>query len=130
MGDLFFVIKMTVYTLILVILMQIKIGSTTLEQKVIEVTHHSQLAGYLQEVAQGAATFVGNQYTRLTGKIKKTPFVEKYSSGQKPGERLKHQWKSLQKSIRDKWKDHEATQTRKTEKSSLENQPPSPPEDQ
>lgn len=102
MGDLFFLLRMTVYTLIFVMIMQVKIGETTLEQRVIEVTHHSQMAGLLQGVAQGAATFIGNQYDRFTGHFH-SKYIEQHSKSQRPGHRLKAQLRELKKSINKKW---------------------------
>lgn len=102
MGDLLFLLKMTVYTVVIVILMQVKIGPTTLEQKVIEWTHHSQLAGVLQNVASGATTFVGVQYRNLTGHVK-SRFVERNSASQIPGQRLKVKISEIKKSLNENW---------------------------
>lgn len=106
MGDLLFVIKMTIYTLILVVILQVKIGPTTLEQKLYNLTHQSQLAGAIQGVAQGAATFIGVQYNRATGHLK-SKFIKQHSSDQRPGERLKVKLNELKKSINDKWEQSE-----------------------
>lgn len=106
MGDLFFLIRMTVYTLIFVMIMQIKIGTSTLEQKVIHITHESQMAGVFQNIAQGAATFIGVQYNRATDHLN-SRYIEQHSSAQRPGQRLKTQLKELKKSINKKWEDAE-----------------------
>ena len=106
MGDLFFLIRMTIYTLVFVMFLQIKVGDNTLEQKVIEFTHHSQIAGTMQSVAQGAATFVGIQYNRATSHLN-SKYIEQHSKTQRPGNRLKNQLQELKKSINKKWEEAE-----------------------
>ncbi len=104
MGDLFFVVKMMVYTLILVVILQVKVGPTTLEQKLQRLTHQSELAGTLQEVAQGAATFLGAQYNRLAGQIN-SKYIQKHSASQIPGQRLNNKLRELKQSINQKWEE-------------------------
>ncbi len=118
MGDLFFLIKMTIYTVIVVILLQVKVGPTTLEQKLQELTHHSQLAGHIQGVAQGAAHFIGVQYNRITGHVQ-SKYIEQHSSSQRPGERLNVKLKELKKSLNKKWEKAEESID-----SELSDQPP------
>ena len=103
MGDLFFLIKMSIYTVIIVIAMQVKIGPTTIEQKVIEFTHHSQLAGNLQQVAQGAASFIGVQYNRVIGHVN-SKYIKQHSRDQIPGERLKAKIEDIKASLKRNWK--------------------------
>lgn len=112
MGDIIFVIKMIVYTLVLIILLQVKIGPTTLEQKLYEFTHQSQMAGVAQSMAQGAARFIGVQYNNLTGHIK-SDFINQHGSAQRPGERLQNKIIELKESINKNWKEH----SQKTEES-------------
>ncbi len=110
MGDIFFILRMIIYTLILVVILQVKVGPTTLEQKLHQMTHQSELAGSLQGVAQSAATFIGVQYNHLAGKIH-SKYIEKHSAGQRPGERLKTKFEELKDSINKKWeKEEEAKQ--------------------
>lgn len=104
MGDLFFILKMSVYTVIIVVLMQVKIGSTTVEQKVMEFTHQSQLAGSLQGVAQGAATFIGLQYKKIRGQVN-SQYIKQHSRDQIPGERLKAKVEEIKESLKKNWKD-------------------------
>ena len=106
MGDLFFLLRMTIYTLVFVMFMQVKIGDSTLEQRVIHFTHHSQIAGTMQSVAQGAATFIGIQYNRATSHLN-SKYIEQHSKTQRPGNRLKNQLQELKKSINKKWEDAE-----------------------
>lgn len=102
MGDLFFILKMTVYTLIIVVVMQVKIGTTTIEQKVIAFTHQSQLAGALQGVAQGAATFVGDQFKAIKSQIN-SKYIDQHSDDQIPGQRLKSKMEDIKKSLKADW---------------------------
>ena len=106
MGDFFFILRMLVYTFIMVVILQVKVGPTTLEEKLYGFTHESQLAGTLQGVAQGAATFIGVQYNRLAGKIH-SQYIEQHSSSQRPGERLQSKLREIKSSMNEKWKDVE-----------------------
>jgi len=54
MGDVIFVLKTLVITIALVTLMQIKIGSRTIEQHGLAWMHHSVIVEQLQDVAAGA----------------------------------------------------------------------------
>ncbi len=102
MGDIFFVIRMSIYTVIMIIILQVKVGPTTLEEKLYQFTHQSQLAGAIQGVAQGAARFVGLQYNNLTGHVK-SRFVEQHSSTQRPGDRLESKIEELKNSLNKQW---------------------------
>ena len=104
MGDLFFIIRMSVYTLIIVLIMQIKIGPQTVEQKVINFTHKSQFAGVIQEVAQGAVAFLGIQYNNIAGKVS-TEFFKTHGQEQAPGKRLQSKLQSFKNSIRSRLND-------------------------
>jgi hypothetical protein len=106
MGDILFFIKMLIYTFILVIILQIKVGPTTLEQKMYEVTHQSEVAGVLQNVAQGAAKFFGVQYKKISGQVK-SKYFDQLSSSQRPGDRLKNKYQELKDSINKHWAEEE-----------------------
>lgn len=106
MGDILFVLKMCIYTLVLIVILQVKVGPTTLEQKLYEFTHNSQIAGQLQGVAQGAAHFIGVQYNHLTGHMK-SKYIDQHSSSQRPGNRLESKLKELKDSINSKWEQTE-----------------------
>lgn len=54
MGDIIFVIKTLVVTVALVVVMQIKVGPQTIEQRALAWIHHSVAVEQLQEVAAGA----------------------------------------------------------------------------
>lgn len=108
MGDLFFVLKMTIFTVIIVMIMQIKVGSSTLEHKIINLTHESKFAEVTQHVAQNAATFLGNQYTNLTGLISgKFPKFQQTRTQSK--DRLKTKLQEIKDSINSEWIEEEKT---------------------
>jgi glycine cleavage system protein P-like pyridoxal-binding family len=88
MGDIFFVIKMMVYTFFVVVLMQVKIGSQTLEERAIDLTHRSQIGQSLQSVAQSGVQIISYQYQKMMGKVD-LKFVKPPSLDQIPGQRLK-----------------------------------------
>ena len=54
MGEFMFVVKTFIFTLILVVIMQIKIGGFTIEEHSLDWLHESSVVRELQEVAQGA----------------------------------------------------------------------------
>ena len=93
MGDLFFIIKMAIYTFIIVVIMQVKVGSTTLETKVIELTHRSEVGQSMQKVAESGAEFVAIQYRKLASHFQ-SRYFERNSSSQIPGQRLREKFKS------------------------------------
>jgi hypothetical protein len=53
-GDLFFVIKSFLFTIVVVVLLQIRIGSMTLENHALKWIHNSSVVENLQGVAAGA----------------------------------------------------------------------------
>ena len=54
MGDMFFVAKCFALTLFVVIVLQIKVGSQTLESHTVDWIHRSGFIHQLQDVAEGA----------------------------------------------------------------------------
>lgn len=54
MGDFFFVVKCFIATVVIVVLLQIKIGGRTLESQTVNWIHRSGFAHQLQDVAEGA----------------------------------------------------------------------------
>lgn len=54
MGDLFFVAKCFAVTLFVVVVLQIKVGSQTLESHTVDWIHSSGFVRTLQDVAEGA----------------------------------------------------------------------------
>lgn len=58
MGDFFFVIKTLLLTIVIVMLLQIKIGPTTLEQKSLNWMRESNAVHALRGVAEGATVAI------------------------------------------------------------------------
>ena len=114
MGDLFFILRMAIYTFFLVVILQVKVGSSTLEQKLHNLTHQSELAGFTQGIAQGGAAFIGKQYSRLTGNIN-SKFFNKLSSSERPGQRLQHKLKDFSETLDKKWEEAEGKAEELTE---------------
>ena len=106
MGDIFFILRMAVYTVIIVLIMQVKIGPQTVEDRVIDFTHRSQFSSVIQNFAQGAVTFIGHQYNNLTGKVN-TKFFKQHAKDQVPGQRLKNKMNDWKESFKNNFKEHE-----------------------
>jgi hypothetical protein len=104
MGDLIFIIKMMVFTVIITLIMQIKVGPTTLENKAIDFTHKSQLALNLQKVAEGAIQFLADQTSKVTSNIN-IPFFAKKVAKEKPGQRLKSKIEEIKASLKEGWEE-------------------------
>ena len=64
MSDLFFVLKMTIMTFIIVIIMQVKFGASTMNW-----VRTSNVVAPLHEVAQGAMVFLRQGFRQLTGSV-------------------------------------------------------------
>ena len=86
MGDILFFLKMIVFTVIFILMMQIKLGPTTLEQKTLHWIHHSSVLKPAQDVAQGAVlalkSFWNETLSHIDTRVKKT-----FNSDQAPGNR-------------------------------------------
>ena len=68
MGDLFFFVKMMVYTFILCLLMQARIAGVSIEERFQKVTYESELAAQARAVAEGALRFVGAKTSLPSGR--------------------------------------------------------------
>ncbi len=62
MSDLFFTAKMMAITVVLVLVMQIKIGDHTLEEKSLAWIHQSSAVENLRTVASGATQAISQGY--------------------------------------------------------------------
>ena len=65
MGDLFFFIKMVLFTFALMMLMQAKIGTRTVEENVLQWTQRSEIAQEVKKVAEGAIAITSKAYARI-----------------------------------------------------------------
>lgn len=71
MGTIFFVIKAAVLTVIVVMLLQVKIGPTTVEQKSHQFLRESAAIDVLRGVADGAVSFGAKAYFWAKGFVNK-----------------------------------------------------------
>jgi hypothetical protein len=86
MGEVFFVLKTMVITIVVVMILQIKIGSSTIEQKSMTWIHESVVVESLRGVADGAvkifskgfnsvrSTITGDVSDRLSSETKAASF--------------------------------------------------------
>lgn len=87
MSDIYFALKMLGLTVVLVFLMQIKIGSTTVEQRSLGFIRSSTAVETLNGVAQGAIKAIV-QGSRWVSAAFDTNVGKVFRSGQQPGSRL------------------------------------------
>ena len=100
MGDIFFIIRMAVYTVVLVIVMQVKIGPTTIEEKVIDFTHNSSFSETIQKVAEGAVRIIGIGYNKTVQNVE-SAFSKNHLKENIPGQRLKETLGSTKSTLRE-----------------------------
>ncbi|MCB0377150.1 MAG: hypothetical protein KDD33_01530 [Bdellovibrionales bacterium] len=98
MADVLFILRMAIYTFFIVLFMQVKVGPSTLEQKVIDFTHRSQFSSVIQEIAEGVVTFLGTNYNKVYRQIT-SEFARQHSADQIPGKRLQSKWQKIQESL-------------------------------
>jgi len=92
MGSIFFFIKTFIITLVVVFLMQIRIGTSTLEEHAMFFIHDSPMVEPLQEVAEGTTALIRDVLNSLTKNIN-TDFSRSLRSENIPGSReLKFQF--------------------------------------
>ena len=86
MSDLIFLIKCIVMTAVVVLFMQVKVGSSTLEEKTMWFVSASPLVQPLQKVADGAVLVVRDVWRTFTGNIH-TNFSNSVTPKNQPGQR-------------------------------------------
>jgi len=59
MGDIFFFIKMLIFSFILILVLQVKIGEKTLEEKSMDYISQSSVLPVMQGVADGGVKVIG-----------------------------------------------------------------------
>lgn len=114
MGDIFFVLRMAVYTTLIILVMQIKVGPTTLEEKVTDWTHRSEFSMVVREVAEGAVSFLGIGYNRAVQNINSS-FSKYHSSDQIPGQRLKKKMEKVKTFFKETFDDSKKSVEESTE---------------
>lgn len=86
MSELFFVIKMCVVTAIVVVLMQIRVGTETVETQVHAWLQTSTPSLFLREVAEGGLKATHDVWASVTSGVK-TKYWEKFQPDKFPGNR-------------------------------------------
>lgn len=66
MGSLFFFIRCLVITVVFVVLLQIRLGESTLEERADSWIHQSSLIGVVNDSAQGGIRLVRDGWRQLT----------------------------------------------------------------
>lgn len=69
MGDIFFFIKMVVMTFFFVLLLQIRIGQFTLEERSLQWVKKSELIAPMEEVAQGGVVIIKRIWSEVIGRM-------------------------------------------------------------
>ena len=70
MGSLIFVVKSFFITLVVLVLLQIKIGDFTLENRINNFVHTSGVIQPAQQIADGLVRFIRNTWRSATGNFK------------------------------------------------------------
>lgn len=86
MSELLFALKMAAVTFVLLIVMQIRVGDTTLEEHAHLWIQTSTPIMFLREVAEGGLSASYDAWSKVTSGIK-TKYWSKYDSNQTPGKR-------------------------------------------
>lgn len=68
MADFIFLLKMFVYSLVVVIVLQAKIGSSTIENKILNWSEKAGFSRHIEEAAKGFTKLSKDQYEKLTKK--------------------------------------------------------------
>ena len=86
MSELFFVIKMSVITFVVVILMQIQVGGDSVENQMHAWMQTSTPSLFLREIAEGGLKATHEMWVGLTSGIK-SKYWEKFHPEKLPGKR-------------------------------------------
>ncbi len=86
MSDLFFIIRMMVLTVVIVLIMQIKIGPSTLEQHSADWIHNSSVVSSLRLVSDGAVKALTQTYKSVAA-ILDTNIGKVFRKDEMPGSR-------------------------------------------
>ncbi len=69
MGEVMFVIKSLIVTVVLIVCLQIRVGQRTVEGHAMSWIHHSSISQHLQDVAEGAVKVANKGKSVITGLI-------------------------------------------------------------
>ncbi|MEQ1665553.1 MAG: hypothetical protein ABL927_09285 [Bdellovibrionales bacterium] len=86
MGSIFFVLRALVVTFLLVIVMQVRWGESTIESTAMEFLTSSTVVKPIDETASGIVVFIRNSWSRFTKSIN-TNFSNAMRSENQPGSR-------------------------------------------
>ena len=65
MGDFLFVIRTFIVTVVVLLILQVKVGDFTLEQRSMNWVRSSVVVSHLQEVADGSIVFIERNFKKL-----------------------------------------------------------------
>ena len=117
MSELFLIAKAMFLTIVVVIVLQVKVGDYTLEEKAKIYALNSPMAGPLMEVAQGGAKVVTQGWSRLLG-LMGNNISDFFNSDSTPGKRsldvglerstryLKETAKKAEQEARETWDEY------------------------
>jgi len=94
MSDVMFVIKCLVVTLVIVVLLQIRVGQRTLEGHTMAWLHHSSVTQHLQDVAEGAVKAGGEAKRDVAGFLG----TDQTPPAPEPEAKASHQWFKIKRS--------------------------------
>lgn len=86
MGDLLFIIKCVALTFVFVLLMQIKIGPLTLEERAIQWTRESAIVAPIREAADGGVVAIRQAWQTVSQSVS-SKFNSSLKSENWPGQR-------------------------------------------
>ena len=69
MGEMFFIAKSLVITVVVIVVMQVKVGETTIEQKTLHWIESSPVVLPVQEVALGGVKVVRETWKKIFGNL-------------------------------------------------------------
>lgn len=101
-GDAWFFLKAVIITFILLSVLQVKVGEETLEEKALTFVHSSSYAKPIQEVSQGAVTFITQIWRKATHSLS-SKYMKNFSDKEAAGRRaLRFQVERSEKFLKEK----------------------------
>lgn len=85
MSEMFFIAKTLILTAVLTMLMQVKIGDVTLEERTVDWLENSSTAEWIQEVASGGAVAVTHLARKVREEVTGSDIVETKAREQRAG---------------------------------------------
>lgn len=98
MSELFFVIKTFLFTIVIVLMMQIKIGDSTIEQSSHSFIQKSAITGWLQEAAAGGIVLIQRGAAQASGFLR-DHFGKGQEEAKKVGGRLKFEFERSKEAL-------------------------------